>query len=214
MAKLKTENTLPLSKQVEENLLTYIKENNLKEGVKIPNETTLSKTFKVGRSSLREAISRLVTRGVLEVRQGSGTFIIDPIPSDEDPLGFRFEKDSKKLTKDLFTLLLNIEPDICEQASREASEEDIKKLSKICNNNSKFLEFHIFLAKISKNIISENLINLFYSSATNFSIPLFNTSLERIMDLQSQIVLYIKERDGLKAKLTMQELLAELYKNT
>lgn len=44
-------------------------------GDKLPNEIELSKELGVSRITLREAIRILVTRHVLEIKRGKGTFV-------------------------------------------------------------------------------------------------------------------------------------------
>lgn len=56
-------------------LQNYIKKQNLKVGDKLPTENELMKILHVGRSTLREAIKILAYSGIVEVKQGSGTFI-------------------------------------------------------------------------------------------------------------------------------------------
>lgn len=58
-----------------ENLLKYISENHLNIGDKLPKESELAEILNVGRSTLREAVKILVFSNVLDVKQGSGTFI-------------------------------------------------------------------------------------------------------------------------------------------
>lgn len=53
----------------------YIEEKKLKTGDKLPVEKELAETVGVGRSTLREAVKILVYSNVLEVKQGSGTFV-------------------------------------------------------------------------------------------------------------------------------------------
>ncbi|MGW0432550.1 FadR/GntR family transcriptional regulator [Micromonospora sp. NPDC003197] len=45
-------------------------------GGKIPTEPQLVETFGVGRNTVREAVRALVHAGVLECRQGSGTYVV------------------------------------------------------------------------------------------------------------------------------------------
>lgn len=50
-------------------------------GERIPNETALSEMLSVSRGTVREAVRALVSQGLLETRQGSGTYVrsaIDP----------------------------------------------------------------------------------------------------------------------------------------
>lgn len=46
-------------------------------GDKLPIEPVLMKMFGVGRSSIREAVKMLVNMGLVEVKQGAGTFVVE-----------------------------------------------------------------------------------------------------------------------------------------
>lgn len=73
--------------QIEDQLMIYIQQEQIKVGEKLPSEHKLSDKFGVGRSTVREAIKSLVTRGILEVKRGSGTFVKNPEPDISNPLG-------------------------------------------------------------------------------------------------------------------------------
>jgi len=45
-------------------------------GEKLPNEATLSSMLSVSRGTIREAVRVLVSQGLLETRQGSGTYVL------------------------------------------------------------------------------------------------------------------------------------------
>jgi len=64
-----------LADMVAEQLRQQITEGVYAIGDKIPTEPELMKMFKVGRSSVREAVKLLVNMGVVQVRQGAGTFV-------------------------------------------------------------------------------------------------------------------------------------------
>ncbi len=53
-------------------------------GAQLPSETQLAGELGVGRSTVREAVRALVSTGVLESRQGSGTFVRSPRPRPAD----------------------------------------------------------------------------------------------------------------------------------
>lgn len=61
-----------------ERIVDIIRDNNYLPGDKLPSERQLGKQLKVGRTSVREAIRRLEAVGLLEVRQGLGTYVKDP----------------------------------------------------------------------------------------------------------------------------------------
>ena len=56
-----------------------IQSGKLKIGDKLPREADMAEELGVGRSTLREAIKILNTYGVVESRQGEGTYIVDKI---------------------------------------------------------------------------------------------------------------------------------------
>ena len=59
-----------LGSQVEDELMNYILQEPIEIGQKIPNEFELAEMFGVGRSTIREAVKGLVSKGILEVRRG------------------------------------------------------------------------------------------------------------------------------------------------
>lgn len=64
--------------QVEDKLLNYLKDNDLKVGDSIPNESELSAALGVARSVLREALSRLKMIGMIESRTRRGMVLTEP----------------------------------------------------------------------------------------------------------------------------------------
>lgn len=60
-------------------------------GTKIPTEPTLMAQLGVGRSTVREAIRVLVSAGLLEVRQGDGTYVLSGAAGQE-PLEYRLRR--------------------------------------------------------------------------------------------------------------------------
>ena len=68
-------NRAPIGDEIVEQLAKFILNEHLKPGDKLPAERDLMARLSVGRSTLREAIKTLSAVGVLEVKQGSGTFV-------------------------------------------------------------------------------------------------------------------------------------------
>ena len=88
----------PLVDRTADSIIKFITSQKLKTGDKLPNEYELATTLEVGRSTVREAVRSLVSRNVLEVRQGSGTYVTENPGISDDPLGFAFVEDTQKLT--------------------------------------------------------------------------------------------------------------------
>jgi GntR family transcriptional repressor for pyruvate dehydrogenase complex len=89
----------PTTEQVVARVYELIKQRDLKPGNRLPPERELSKQLGISRPSLRAGLSSLISIGVLQSRQGAGTFICDGPPAlDSEPLrllaqlhGFSFE---------------------------------------------------------------------------------------------------------------------------
>ena len=103
-------------------LMKYILDKPVKIGERIPTEGELTELFEVGRSTVREAVKGLVTRGVLEVRRGDGTYVISTIYMENDVLEFGNVEDRYRLALDLFDVRLMIEPEIVTWACRKATD--------------------------------------------------------------------------------------------
>ena len=106
--------------------------NNYRVGAKLPNEIDLAGEFEVSRNTVREAIRILVSRNVLEVKRGSGTFVSSRLGLTEDPLGLSLICDKKKLVKDLIQIRLMIEPKMASMAAEYANTDEIKALEENC----------------------------------------------------------------------------------
>src|SRR5688572_20396388 len=65
----------PRAESTAQQVKAYILRNHLRPGDLLPTETELCDTLGVSRSSVREAIRRLATLDIVEVRHGYGTFV-------------------------------------------------------------------------------------------------------------------------------------------
>ena len=64
-----------LSDQIAEQLEGMIADGTLKPGERLPAERQLAERLGISRPSLREAIQKLASKGLLSTRQGGGTFV-------------------------------------------------------------------------------------------------------------------------------------------
>lgn len=81
----------PLSVQVAERLRARIAGGMYPVGARLPTEPQLVAELGVGRSSIREAVQALVQAGVLDVRQGSGTYV-RALPVEAESLPSRLRR--------------------------------------------------------------------------------------------------------------------------
>ena len=68
----------PLYSRVEAVLASEIADGALKVGDQLPTEDSLIARFEVSRITVRRAIQNLVSRGLVEIRRGKGTFVAAP----------------------------------------------------------------------------------------------------------------------------------------
>ena len=66
-----------LTSQVMESVKSYIAENNLRSGDRLPTEKDLTATLGVSRNILREALKSLEALGLIEIRVGDGMYVSD-----------------------------------------------------------------------------------------------------------------------------------------
>ena len=72
--------SIPLYVQLKEEILKNIKSGVWEEGSQIPTEKELMNQYKIGRATVREAISRLVNEGYIYKKHGIGTFVAGKRP--------------------------------------------------------------------------------------------------------------------------------------
>jgi len=203
-----------LAEQVQEQIYHYIVDTPLELGSKLPNEFELGEKFGVGRSTIREAVKILSSKGIVEVRHGSGTYVVSTKQENPDPLGLRDVEDKKALALDLVNLRLILEPGIAELAAQNATQEDIAKLRQLCDkvereieNGERYLEddiaFHTCVAECSKNKVVEQLIPII-DTAVMLNVNVTHKRLMRETTETHRAVLEaIEERDSIGARTAM-----------
>lgn len=207
-------NKKSLSAQIEDELMKFILQEPIGLGQKIPNEFELAQQFGVGRSTIREAVKALVSRGILEVRRGSGTYVININSLKEDPLGLGKIKDKYKMALDLFDVRLMIEPEIAALASKNASEKELKTLKRLCyeteqlyrgghDHIGKDVEFHTCIARCSRNQVVETLIPVINTAVYTFANITHRLLMEETLETHQAVTDSICKRDAVGARCAM-----------
>lgn len=112
-----------LADMVAEQLRRQITEGVYTIGDKLPTEPALMKTFKVGRSSIREAVRLLVNMGVVQVRQGAGTFVAEASDANGGSINMSI---ADRTELDEVRKILDIA--IVEKAVARRTEKDIERM--------------------------------------------------------------------------------------
>lgn len=154
---------ITLVDQVEDGLLTYFKEQDIKCGDSIPNEMSLAANLGVARSVVREALSRLRMMGLVYSRPRKGMILTEPSILG----GMKRVTDPRILSEStLFDILgfrIALEIGISNDIFRNITQEDINELTEIVkmgnaseNNEYSLVDefaFHTKLYKITGNQI-------------------------------------------------------------
>lgn len=102
-----------------------------KPGDKLPVENELANLYSVSRITVREAVSRLNTMGIVDVRQGEGTFVKQLTPVSFMRSMLPMLTLSKKDVKSFIEVRILIECKAVELTARHAGEEELQKLKSI-----------------------------------------------------------------------------------
>ena len=171
-------------KQLKENILN----GTWKSGDKIPSENQLVSLFGVSRASIKMAIQRMITLGLLESKVGDGTYVREFSPgvyiSELVPITLKpeYQLEIMEFRKALETEALRL-------AAQRATDEDLRELEQIHIRARKAfkkldletyfkedMQYHMRIFRMSKNSIFETTVQTladvlfphFYSIARDF----------------------------------------------
>jgi GntR family transcriptional repressor for pyruvate dehydrogenase complex len=153
--------------EITKRLLDFIFSGSLQVNDKLPAERQLSEALGVGRSAIREAIKALTVLGVLEVRQGDGTYLKR---TDSTLLPQVIEWSlllGENQALDLIEARKVIEISICRFAAERGKDEEIAELKQIMDRMklepANFVEldvsFHLKLAEMSRNSVLKDILS-------------------------------------------------------
>lgn len=206
----------PLPQIMADKIIDLIESKKLLPGERLPSEQELMKELNVGRGTIREAIKSLVSRNIVEIRRGVGTFVAKKTGVVEDPLGFSFINNKNKLVKDSMDVRLLLEPSIAKWAARNATDSEILEIIELSHkieiailNDEDYsdldVEFHTKIANSSRNLVVENLIPILTTNI-RFLIDVTHAVLkEHTILSHKKIANAIKERDEELAEQLMKE---------
>ena len=179
-----------LTDRVADEIVRSIIGQKLKPGDKLPNEFELAKTLGVGRSTLREAIKTLVSRSVVEIRRGSGTFVSARSGVSEDPLG--------------------LEPRLASLAASRCTPEELDDLMHLCDACEKKMlagddfskentAYHAAIARTSGNVVVPNLAVILCGPPSRLAGTPSQKALEELARTNREILTAIGAHDEMAA---------------
>ncbi len=96
----------------------------------LPNEQALAEQLKVSRTTIREAVKILVSKNILYIKRGKGTFVEGTPGVAEDPLGLEFVQEGA-LVRHLCEYRLTVEPRASSMAAERATDKQIREMRRI-----------------------------------------------------------------------------------
>jgi GntR family transcriptional repressor for pyruvate dehydrogenase complex len=192
-----------------EQIQALIADGTLKAGDQLPPERLLAETFKVSRTSVREALRALELSGFIEGRQGGGTFVRTPSPDDLiQPLASALLAGKRELV-DVLEVREMIEPAIARKAAQRATAEQIAELEAIIERQAAKVargesypqedaEFHYTIAVAANNPIVLRLLNVVMDLLHESRASYLQGADRPIRSLEGHrnIVEAIRQRDG------------------
>ncbi|MCY9137904.1 FadR family transcriptional regulator [Peribacillus frigoritolerans] len=147
-----------------------IRSGSLKPGEQLDSIQQLAENFQVGRPAIREALSALSSMGLIEIKQGEGTFVktFDPAIMNH-PLSAALLMDQDNI-KHLLEVRKILESGTAEVAAKKRTEENLIELKDMLFNMEKVsddeelsdkadISFHVAVANASQNELLITLMN-------------------------------------------------------
>lgn len=195
---------------VVDRLREEIRGGNWPVGSKIPTEAMLVATYGVSRTSVREAVRSLVQLGLLETRQGDGTYVV---AEDEVTAVLRHAIDACT-EHEVIVVRRALDVLAAREAANHRSAEDLdllydalaaRRAAVVRADPAAFIDhdvaFHLAVARASKNSL---LFGLYHSFESSLRDSVGRTNSVEIVDdphgvVHDQLVLAIERHDALAA---------------
>src|ERR671923_1177995 len=203
-----------------------IREGRLKAGDQLPSERELAETFKVSRTSVREALRALETKGLIVSRIGMGNFVADlPVESLVAPLA-KLLIEEKNALADIFEMRKLIEPHIAAMAAERATKSDLERMRRILKKQSEAVnrgetgveadaELHFAIGQATQNQALEKLVSGLMEVLSHSREESLQTLDRRKVSIEShrRILAAIERHDGAKAQEAMLHHIEQVEEN-
>ena len=206
-----------LSDEVASQIITRIISGDLLPGEKLPPEREISEKMRVNRHTLREALRKIESLGLLSVRQGDGIYIKDYRDSGNLELLkhiiYRKKDKTPGVFKDILEIRRIISPEMAEKAALFRTDADITAIKMIINSPGSLIEkdlaIHQAIAKAGDNIFYLFVLNFFNDIFKDFGHLYFSVEENRkaTVKFHTDITKAIISCDGKSARKIMNEIL-------
>ncbi|MGC9325468.1 MAG: FadR/GntR family transcriptional regulator [Desulfomonilia bacterium] len=200
-------------------ILKKIIKKELRCGERLPSERNLALSFDVNRSTIREALKKLESLDVIEIRHGDGVYVKDYLESGNLELIQALFYMDNSLDEDILWTLLEVRrvlvPEMVSIAALNRTGEDLEKLSDLVfqsmdlSTMERDIRIHHRIALASKNILYLILLNFFTKFFRQFGHIYFDKEENRLRSetFHQDILRAIRDRDQAAAKQIMLDVL-------
>jgi GntR family transcriptional repressor for pyruvate dehydrogenase complex len=203
-----------------------IKEGRFKARDQLPSERELAETFKVSRTSVREALRTLESQGLIVSRTGMGNFVVDlPVEALVGPLA-RMLIDEKNALADVFEMRKLIEPHIAALAAERATARDIAQLKRIVAKQTDAVsrgetgveadaELHLSIGRATRNQALQKLVSGLMEMLSRSREESLQTDERResSIDAHRRIIAAIEKHDKARARSEMLRHIEQVEEN-
>ena len=215
-----------IHEEVVSQIYQMIRDGRFKAGDQLPAERELAETFKISRTSVREALRALESQGLIISKTGTGNFIADlPIESLVAPLA-RFLVEEKSALADIFELRKLIEPQIASLAAERATGREIARMKKLLDKQREQVEagatgvdadteFHFAIGQATQNHAVEKLVSGLLDILSHSREESLQTAGRREASIESHlaIVAAIEKHDQAQAREAMRDHIEQVERS-
>jgi GntR family transcriptional repressor for pyruvate dehydrogenase complex len=182
------------SDMVVEKMLEYIADGRYRVGDSLPTENELCEQFGVSRVTIRESLKQLSVLGIVDIRQGGGTYLNRITPDSVINLLYPLLLIESNDQIELFEARICIEKGIAQLAAKNRTQDDINIMEKLIAEMEECVKtknpfryndldnlFHNAIALASKNQVLINIYTML-GKVRERNIRNVNTSVELIAD--------------------------------
>ncbi len=205
-----------LSEEIVDIIQRQIISGDIAPGDKLPTERELAESFKVNRTTVREALRKLEHLELIDVRHGDGLYVKNYLESSNFDLikaASRLDEDGETIC-DILEVRRIIVPQMAYLAAQRGASADISRLEKIIADKrldmcEKDMKVHEAIAHASGNIVYIIMLNFFNHFNREYSYLYFDNerNLERSRKFHRDILDAIKRKKPEEARRIMTDVL-------
>ncbi|MDO6728037.1 FCD domain-containing protein [Cognatishimia sp. 1_MG-2023] len=199
----------------------------LRPGERLPSERELSERLGVSRPSLREAISELQERGLLDAKAGAGVFVADVLGNAFSPALIKLFAAHDDAVFDYISFRQDMEGLAAERAAKFASDTDLQVIDAVFQKMEAAhpkrnpadearldAEFHLAIIEASHNVIMLHMMRsmyellregVFYNRTMMFK---QRTTRSELLEQHRRINIALQSRDPIAARKAVEDHLS------